>query len=63
MKRTTVHNPAFVKVKLADLKRLVEYNYEDEARHYEECRMDGPCPDHIFPTIRRLNRAVENAGR
>ena len=48
-----------VTVSLNDLKKLVDYSYEDEERNLEE--MDGPCKGHIFHVLKRLNRAVEQA--
>ena len=48
-----------VTVNLADLKKLIDYSYEDEERNLEE--MDGPCPGHIFHVLKRLDKAAEQA--
>jgi hypothetical protein len=56
-----------VTVSLNDLKKLVDYSYEDEERNLEDwtrqtaVAMDGPCKGHIFHVLKRLNRAVEQA--
>jgi len=48
-----------VSVDLADLKKLIDYSYEDEERHFEE---EGDySPGHIFHVLKRLNEAVNAA--
>lgn len=38
-----------------DIQTLVEYLYEDEKRHYIECRYHK---DHIFRVIKRLSKMI-----
>lgn len=56
--------------RVRDLKKLIEYAYEDEERHYQECLFDqseyGGCPasyrfrdKHIFAPIRRLKQLID----
>ena len=42
---------------------LVEYNYDDERKHFEESECDEVYPDsndnHIFNTIKKLNKLIQ----
>lgn len=46
-------------MKLKDVRTLVDYLYEDEARHYEE----NKTKDHIFLAIKRLDEYLSKKGR
>ena len=43
-------------IKRSDLKRVVDYLWNDEEKHYEES--DKPS-GHIFKTLQRLRRAYD----
>lgn len=43
-----------------DVRKLIDYMWHDEERHYEECEassLDG-LEDHIFLSLKRLNEAL-----
>ena len=48
-----------VVVKRSDLKKLLDYCRDDEKKHYLEYEKDARPKGHIYLTIRRLDRTVE----
>ena len=44
------------KVVRSDIKKLLEYLYEDERKHWEEC---GKPKKHIFTIIERLENKLD----
>ena len=55
-----------LRAELNDIKKLskvlVDYNYDDESKHYDESTELGDYDsndDHIFNTIKKLNKLIE----
>lgn len=42
------------KEQMQDIQTIVDYNWEDEEKHYEEC--DEPPKEHIFEVLKRLKQ-------
>lgn len=50
-----VFNPSFIN----DLKVVLEYLWEDEQKHYEECRFNEENTDsHIFNSLRNIKKIL-----
>lgn len=56
------------KLPIEDLKKVIEYLYPHEERHYMECvanlqesdESDGTIKRHIFPSIKRLKEWLDD---
>jgi hypothetical protein len=42
------------KVPIEDIIKMVDYLYDDEQHHYEECKLSGDGRGHIFLSVRRV---------
>ena len=45
------------------IKKLVDYLYCDEQRQFEECTEDGKPTDHIFHSVRTVERWLEQQAK
>ncbi len=53
-----------IRVRRADVARVVEYIYADVQREYEKCRAGGcSCRKSIFLPVRRLAKAMEGKAK
>ena len=46
-----------VTVAFDDIKKVVDYLWDDEKRSYDECK---PCKGHVFHSLKRLCNAVQD---